>query len=370
MPEKRQLLHKGLPSVVERKKAQTRLQTPFKPTSKIKLPAIKTPAQTPILKVTPKPLPKQPSVESKKIQSQSRRVLFPPIPQIEKKEDQSSLSLPISYMSHAVDFTLKDFVSQMDPNDHVIPVVWPTPQEQRGNCCGLYALSIALNYAYPTLKLPPARKDGKKNIISLREIAKKKMLTSFGEIFDVRHFKKIADTVLANNCKAAITVHSNEQEYVDSLCRKLKEGNTLIVSCDLKGQSDAPGLGKGLRTHWALIFGYVNLDGVRHFLVTQYGKYYLWSGDSLFHSNRFLPIENPKVKPDWACYKNKVTKQSFFQREDKQLNASSTWEKRHVIEQDLLLFRFSHFSIPTPHLENKLKLKDLFQENRFAKLLR
>ena len=189
---------------------------------------------------------------------------------------------------------LSDLLPQCDLNNYWVPAIWPEGKEQRGYCCGLYALDIGLKHGFgrSNIATPPARKDGDENIVSLREIAKKKGLTGFGEIYSVNSLDQLTKIFKFANCEVVKPNKKDEIRFTKTICDKLRKNFLVIASMDLKG--NFPGLSKGLSTHWALIFGYLYIDGKCYFLATQWGAYFLFSAEQLFLSNQALPEENPK----------------------------------------------------------------------------
>jgi hypothetical protein len=193
---------------------------------------------------------------------------------------------------------------QIISSDYIIPKVWPDYLNQRGPTCGLYALATALQYSHPLEATPPARKDGQKNIVSLREAAKKMGFTAFGEIFDVESLSHLANYFGYPNCESSHQAYMTKQNYINAICHNLKKGGTVIVACDID-KNGLPTNAKGLATHWALIFGYFFSATGCCFLVHQYGKKYIWSAEDLYQSNLQLPYLNPKRGPHFFYYKNK-----------------------------------------------------------------
>lgn len=240
--------------------------------------------------------------------------------------------------------TLRDELAE-SIKDYWIPSLWPVGKQQHGHTCGLYALDTALRYGYgrSDIDTPPARKDKIKNIISLRQIAKEKGLTSFGEIFNVNSLKVLTDHFKFSNCEILKLNIKDSQKYTQAICNKLKQNYTIIASCDLDGYF--PGNSKGLHTHWVVIFGYFYLEDKCYLLTTQYGHYYLFPADKLFQSNKQLPEKNPKSYPNYIYYKNKDSKYGYF-RKKKPHEDLSGLKIKYAIEDSLDDFRFSLFCIP------------------------
>ena len=238
---------------------------------------------------------------------------------------------------------LKDLIPQCDKKNYWIPAVWPEGKEQRGYCCGLYALDIGLKHGFgrSNIETPVARKDGNKNVVSLREVGKKEGLTAFGEIYSVHALDKLAKAFRFPNCEILKADRTNQERFTSAICKKLKKDFLVITSLDLKGSF--PGLAKGLSTHWALLFGYLVIDGQCYFLATQWGAYFLFSAEKLFLSNLALPDENPKKYPDYIYYKTK--KKEVYRKKDPNENLNGL-DIRKPIGDTLNEFRHSLFCIP------------------------
>jgi hypothetical protein len=237
-----------------------------------------------------------------------------------------------------------------------IPLTWPTPLEQRGHCCGLYALEMALRYANPGKSVPPARKNGDHRFKSLREVAKAAGFSAFGEIFNVNYLKRIADSFGFTTSTPLQITHLPYTLYKRKLCNLLLMGNSLIAACDLGGKNDTPTPSKGIRTHWALIFGFFYCDNECQLLVTQYGKYYLWSLKSLYESNFSLPENNPRSGSNYLYYKNPQTKNESFTKFDKSLSPSILSKARFSTELSLAHFQFTLLATPTKALQSSINL--------------
>ncbi|GEM_PF-5546916 len=167
---------------------------------------------------------------------------------------------------------------------------WPTPRIQEGPYCGFLALCIALDYA----RITKFSTHGPSKLI---EIAKELKLTTVGEIINIKFFAHILQTLTIPHGKA---IQNTSSHFIAEICKQVDEHNTVIASCDLGPNSNFPGVSGGARAHWALIFGYVYLKGRQkddeengdevedelYFLVTQYGKYFLWSAKDLQESNQ------------------------------------------------------------------------------------
>lgn len=239
-----------------------------------------------------------------------------------------------------------------------IPSTWPTPINQRGHCCGLYALQIALQYAHPDKKVPPARKNGDTSVYSLREIAKARGYSSFGEIFNVNDLQKTAEFSGFRTCTAYQVGAIPFSLYKNKLCNFLMRGNSLIVSCDLGGPNDSPGKAEGKHTHWALVFGFFHFDNECQLLVTQYGKYYAWSAKKLYESNLQLPWGNPRRQPYYFYLKDEKTKQESFKKANPKTAMEAPSAARFCKGESLANFQFTFLATSTQALSRSITLRN------------
>lgn len=245
-----------------------------------------------------------------------------------------------------------------------IPEEWPKPQVQHGPCCGIYASSISMQYnGTSEMKIPPARKRdvepdlkiSKVEFSSIRAFCKSKGITEFGGIFDFKHFGQIFDYFkIANTEGLDLPTHDKGLPFTRAICEKLIKGNTIIIAADVK--DEFPSTNKGEGAHWALIFGFIFLQKTCLFLVTQYNGYYLWTAESLFKSNKAMPITNPKAGIYIKSKSNAFTSSNYrksphFVDE----NARSQLPKnffREVKETKLnSSFRFKGYAVPAPALK-------------------
>lgn len=280
------------------------------------------------------------------------------------KENQSVVSSCLSkslFTQHGM-VGLKDLIVECDQTNYWIPAIWPVRKEQRDHCCGLYAMDIGLHHGFgrSNILTPPARKDKKDNIISLRQIAKQKELSAFGEIFSIKSFKKLADHFKFPNCKILKPNTHDPEKFTHAICNQLKKDSVIVTSLDMKGLF--PGAAKGLHTHWALIFGYVYIKNKCYFLATQWGLYFLFPADKVFWSNKKLPEKNPKAHPHFIYYKNEDTKNTHFRRK-RPNDDLSTLDVRYAIGDSLDEFRFSLFCIPVLDAPPCIDLKRLAESN-------
>ena len=254
-----------------------------------------------------------------------------------------------------------DLIPECDLNNYWVPAVWPVGKEQRGQCCGLYALDTGLDHGFgrADIPTPPARKNGKKNVVSLREFAKQKSLSAFGEIFSVKSLKKIADHFKFPNCEIIKPNQHDEESYTKTICDKLRNECVIVTSLDMKGSF--PSAAKGLGTHWVLIFGYVYHEGECFFLASQWGLNFLFPAKKLFLSNQQLPHDNPRVYPDYIYYKNAKKGTEYYRKKTKRDHIESM-DVRYAIGDTLEEFRFSLFCIPVVDAPSCVDLKKWLME--------
>lgn len=214
---------------------------------------------------------------------------------------------------------------------------WPETQKQFGSCCGLYALNTGLKRGFPNLSIPPARKEGRKGIESLRHIAKQQDVTKFGEIFSVDYFTRIIEYLKIPGCTA---FKANSTNFIRIVCRELRHNKSVIIPTDVDVVSGQPKVNYGNSTHWALAFGYGVYKGTLYILVTQYDKYYAWPAKLLENSNRQLPTANPRSAPGFGWYKEITvaltarvpvkTKMEFFSQLAPEQEKTHTIRRVHV----------------------------------------
>ncbi len=260
-------------------------------------------------------------------------------------------------------FTQSYLYSIIDQNAfNIVPKVWPKPQEQRGPCCGLYALSTAVKSYEPNRGFPPTRKDGAKKKLSLRKLAKDLQLTTVGEIFDVNSFATITKQLFINE-GVAETVDC--VSYLETILKLLSNDRTVIVGCDID-LDGFPGNFSGHTTHWALVFGSCVIQNKRYFLVTQYNEYYLWSAHDLLVSNVSLPEYNPKCSPFMIAYKYDGDHDITTVLNIKQKNIKPSKTKR-LTNKSLKNFKFGIFSLPAKSLSGPVEF--VVEDNHNSDLL-
>lgn len=264
---------------------------------------------------------------------------------IDVEEEHSAGFKDIDVITLSGKQKLSAIVKGMDKQAYYIPNKWPVAKDQRGPCCGLYSLEIALHYGFTGIikSLPPARKDKNKHVISLRSVAKKKNLSGFGEIYDVNTFATLTDYFKIPSCEV-LPVDAKlitEKQYINTIIDRLDKYHTVIVSSDL-GMS-FPTTASGLHTHWALVFGYYKENDKVSFLVTQYGHYYSWDGAELYKSNQALPDKNPKVGPTYAYCAVGAKGEKEYTRS---IPVTETEKARYAVGDTLDKFRYGLFAVP------------------------
>lgn len=203
--------------------------------------------------------------------------------------------------------TLEFLGEQIDFSKSRIPKHWPERSHQKGPTCGLKALEIAIKDS-GCQNPPMARKNGNKDIISLRKVAKDLKMTSAGEMYNVNDLKMLADVFKFPYCKVEVG-DKNKERYIKKICDSLNEDYSVIVACEVK--DGFPSREDGYHTHWALVFAYYCIKDEYYFLVNHHGNYYSWSATELFLSNLLLPVKNPRAFPDYYFFKKKDGKSLY-----------------------------------------------------------
>lgn len=223
--------------------------------------------------------------------------------------------------TETAEISLEELQPKIDPAHTYIPKMWPLPIDQRGPCCGLYALYLAIIYGFQnTISTLPARKDGDEKVRSLRQIVKEKNHSLVGEILNIDTFPMLTDDLKIPDCKVLNDCEIKKEDYIQLICKNL-EKNSIIVGCNLK-PDNFPGKKSEevFGAHWALVFGYYlsKEDNKYKFLVTQYGKYFEWDAEALYHSNLEIlegnalrkakppHFEKEKWKEQWQAEKDKT----------------------------------------------------------------
>lgn len=189
------------------------------------------------------------------------------------------------------------FSSDVELHKSYIPAKPPLARLQRGPTCGLIAMEAGLNWGYPNKINPPARKHAlkplateknKNEIISLRKISK--MFGSiFGGAFDIDTLKKIAEYF---NYHSEV-IKKDKDHYIESIVEAIRTKHSAILPLDVSPADGFPDKFNGMHTHYALAWGYIYKNNEYHFLVTHWGKHFLWSADQLLQSHLQLPSDNP-----------------------------------------------------------------------------
>jgi len=239
-----------------------------------------------------------------------------------------------------------------NPHHFLLPYNWLITEEQVGPYCGLYSAKVAFQYGFPEAKLPLVRKLGAKDQSSIRQFAKSAGITQFGEIFNVESYLVLAKKYKIEGCEILAVDQTSVESFVKTICDKLKQGFTLISSCDVTPDGFLSNK-KGLGAHWATILGYFYLEDQCYFCVYEGKKVYrCWSGAELFKSNQQLPLDNPNK----YFYKDKCSKEyvclSVLKKEN---NVSKINE---IKETTLEKFRFTLFAVPAPELKKPIDLNN------------
>lgn len=286
--------------------------------------------------------------------------------QKEEKSSVSCLNFQITDATGTKKFLDIVASEQFDNKNHCVPVKWPDMvDKQKGPCCAIYTtVTLGKFSELCEAPIPPARKadivtaelKAEEIVESLRAFAKKNGLTSFGAIFKGEAFNIFAKHLKMQGAEL-FSMPTTKAEYIKKICNTLELGKAMIISADVLHNFPVTRVGEG--AHWALIFGYIYLDKECHFLVFQYGAYFLWNAEALFQSNKKLPLKNcffgTYIKKEKQYIKiNEYTKSSyppgtkFFKIEEAHLNK----------------FRFTGFAASALPMKNRITnfsslLKDL-----------
>lgn len=183
---------------------------------------------------------------------------------------------------------LRALIDTTKPNH--IPTTFPTPMQQDGPTCGLYALYLALTQSHPKASVPHPTEDTI-DTPSLLSCARAHNLTVTGAFFRIALLKTLCDYYHFES-----TTHiSTKKRYLKNLQDNLDKGRQLVVACDI-GEGSFPALSRGYRTHWVMIFGYFYSMDTLYFLVCHHNKIQIWQGNLLFESNQALPAINPRIE--------------------------------------------------------------------------
>lgn len=189
--------------------------------------------------------------------------------------------------------SLKDVIPDIasySVDSFFIPAIFPKLQEQRGFTCGPTALSTALDGKIP------ARKNGRKNVVSIRQVAKELQVSCGDPIFSVDGLEQVTKYFKIANCKAIIT-KEDEGDYIKTICDAISTNNRVVAACDAVQRNFliSPANNKGNGPHWILIFGYFTSQNQCYFLIadTNTDRYFICPAKVLFQSNMQLPLRNP-----------------------------------------------------------------------------
>lgn len=246
---------------------------------------------------------------------------------------------------------------EVDASKSYIPYHPPMAKNQRGPTCGLQALDIALAWGNPNKKTPPARKHAiqplqkekkkeEKND-SLRRTAKK-YGSVMGSVYDIRCLQNTA----SDHGFETQIIQSNSNTYIQDLIKAIDQNNSLILPVDT--DENFPANMKGEGTHYALAWGYLMIDNQYHFLVTQYGKHYLWSAEKLLESHDQLPEKNPL---SGEYYKDRLS-DTYYQKKKDQIIAKEDLR----IEPECTLNHFKYHALAVPHKEKNCLILDKSKE--------
>jgi len=242
-----------------------------------------------------------------------------------------------------------------------IPLHPPLAKEQRGHTCGLYALGIALALCHPDQTITPARKNDIKptanekkenqNGTSLRQIAKQHKLTVIGEIYDIYNLEKIAKIAGFERCAV---FKSSREKYIDDIKKSIQTGHSVILPAD--NEDGFPGNTQAKRLHYALAWGYIFKDNQYYFLVTQFGKYFLWSADALQRSHEQMPDHIDRQE----FYKDHKRDNYYPLQPGQEIKQC---DFRETPASDLSHFQFAGLAVPVAN-KAYLKLDEVTEEEK------
>lgn len=145
---------------------------------------------------------------------------------------------------------------------------------QRGSNCGLYALSLALDYLYG-IDYPATKGDKPGSENSLRELFKGNGQTIIGEIYDAEKFaefvnEQFAEKGVSCSCEPFDLARIGEVTAVGGLC--------MVPFCV---NDDGQPVDTGEGAHWCIIHQYAD-EGMK---ACQWGEVYDFSPEELQASN-------------------------------------------------------------------------------------
>jgi hypothetical protein len=142
---------------------------------------------------------------------------------------------------------------------------------------------------------------------TLRQLAKAEGISAIGELMDA---DETAAFMRKNGLNA--TVKSPASGYGQELVKILDAGGLALIPYDVDASTGDPGMNGGKKPHWAVSFGYFNMNtaakaGALFFLTTHgWGNFYYWSDGTLESSvgqmdayPGGLAIKRPVAAPSW-----------------------------------------------------------------------
>ena len=195
--------------------------------------------------------------------------------------------------------SLKEFLTELIKNkvEHWVLNPLPLPQDQRGPNCGFYSLSTAISFYNncdsKRYAVHFARKDKRKDVDSLRAIAKRKgfVRTAGGAIWDVNLFKSILEET-QYDCK--IDSFYTQSSMSKILRTTLMQNLPVVLAVDSPLETAVSMLG-GAGAHYITIIGCYKKEGSWEYIFTTYDKYYFVKESDLFKSCNNLE-KYPSVK--------------------------------------------------------------------------
>jgi hypothetical protein len=198
--------------------------------------------------------------------------------------------------------------------------------DQRGPCCGLYALQHVYNYwarnGVPECQNAPvvARKGGHQAHVgggpptsSLRQYAKQHGLTQIGELLSVDAFCQVAMGT------GMFDVHKlpfgSQRDFEQQVKDNLKANCPLALGFDVDGDTGSPALHHGNKAHWTTLVGYAtNSRGEMSIAHFHWGEYHLDSAAAFFQSNRQLQLILSSDQKWVKAYDPKIGDTNYFSR--------------------------------------------------------
>jgi signal transduction histidine kinase len=196
--------------------------------------------------------------------------------------------------------SVHDFIQKNYPNA-VIRLLHPLPKAiaQYGQTCKLYALSVAMNYAFtknPVQHIPPAARkrdilSGKKTTPSLRKSAKA-LGSQVGEIYDGTTLLQLATQ---NGYQESAIIEPDNEHYVETIKAQINQDEAPIVFFDVNPETGEPENQESSREHAAVVVGYFVNEAQCQFILAQWGNYYYVDAGRLRDSaNQLARIRKPE----------------------------------------------------------------------------